>query len=281
MSATRSTSDSITPMTTGADGMGDEPMRTDVVTTSVGRVRYTVTGQGDPVVLLHGNGHSAHEWHAVMRALEGDARVYAWDMPGQGDSDPLPRHLSIEDYAGVLEEMLEELDLDGATVVGSSVGGCICASLGARASARVRALVFVETNFRTPAWWRDNWGMIEDLFAVPTQTFDDVASRYRDLDADHHDRHNKDRNKAGGRAMMSVMWAIREFDIEQAARSTTLPSVLLFGANGPTIGGREPFLAAMPHASSVTLDESGHFPMTDQPLETAAVVLDAVTSPRA
>ena len=134
-----------------------------------------------------------------------------------------------------------------------------------RGCGRVSGLVFVETNFRDPVWWEESWSFIESLFAVPTQTFEEVAPRYTTLTEEVWQRHNVDRNKAGGAAMFSVMWAIREFDIAAAVRAIELPSLLVFGTEGPTIGAQSEFEAAIPHAETAVLTSSGHFPMTDEP----------------
>lgn len=47
-------------------------------------------GQGDPVVLLHGNPTSSYLWRNVVPELTGCGRVIAPDLIGQGDSDKLP-----------------------------------------------------------------------------------------------------------------------------------------------------------------------------------------------
>ena len=47
-------------------------------------------GQGDPIVLLHGNPTSSYLWRDVMPPLTGMGRVIAPDLIGHGDSDKLP-----------------------------------------------------------------------------------------------------------------------------------------------------------------------------------------------
>src|SRR5262245_21733353 len=105
--------------------------------TSVGRIHYQRAGSGPVLLQMHGNGQSAWSWEDVMPALAASFDVVAWDMPGQGDSEPLPRHLTIDDYADCAVGVLDAIDVDRATVAGSSIGGQICASLGARHADRV------------------------------------------------------------------------------------------------------------------------------------------------
>ena len=237
------------------------------VTTSVGKVHYVRDGSGEPLVLLHGNGQSVWSWEEVLPDLAQSFDTIAWDMPGQGDSEVLTRHLTIDDYADVVVELLDGLGLQQANVAGSSVGGQICASLGARHADRLIRLLFVESNYRPESWWRDNWVNIERRFAVPTQSMEELKERFRAPDEHLLERWNFDRNKAGGRTMMSAMWAIREFDMAGALQQVTTPSLLLFGAKGPAIGGKAEFTASLPEAAIVVLAESGHFPPNDEPAE--------------
>jgi haloalkane dehalogenase len=54
------------------------------------RLAYVDEGQGDPIVLLHGNPTSSYLWRNVIPELVGSGRVIVPDLIGQGDSDKLP-----------------------------------------------------------------------------------------------------------------------------------------------------------------------------------------------
>ena len=51
---------------------------------------YVEVGQGDPIVLLHGNPTSSYLWRNVIPHLEALGRCIAPDLIGMGDSDKLP-----------------------------------------------------------------------------------------------------------------------------------------------------------------------------------------------
>jgi haloalkane dehalogenase len=53
-------------------------------------IAYVEVGEGDPIVLLHGNPTSSYLWRNVIPELAGKGRVIAPDLIGQGDSDKLP-----------------------------------------------------------------------------------------------------------------------------------------------------------------------------------------------
>src|SRR5437867_10294985 len=51
---------------------------------------YVEVGQGDPIVLLHGNPTSSYLWRNVLPHLQALGRCIAPDLIGMGDSDKLP-----------------------------------------------------------------------------------------------------------------------------------------------------------------------------------------------
>jgi len=54
------------------------------------RIAYVDVGDGDPIVLLHGNPTSSYLWRNVIPELAGCGRILAPDLIGQGDSEKLP-----------------------------------------------------------------------------------------------------------------------------------------------------------------------------------------------
>ncbi|MGF6882670.1 pimeloyl-ACP methyl ester carboxylesterase [Nocardia sp. GAS34] len=117
------------------------------VTTRAGRIHVAERGDGPPVVLLHATGHDHHDFDPVIDRLAEGFRVFAVDWPGHGESDPLPRGMSASAvlFADVLEEVVEGLGIEAATVIGNSVGGYAAARLAAAHPERVSRLVLVNT----------------------------------------------------------------------------------------------------------------------------------------
>ncbi|MBT6077528.1 MAG: alpha/beta fold hydrolase, partial [Oceanospirillaceae bacterium] len=53
-------------------------------------IAYVEVGEGDPIVLLHGNPTSSYLWRNVIPHLETLGRVIVPDLIGHGDSEKLP-----------------------------------------------------------------------------------------------------------------------------------------------------------------------------------------------
>ena len=63
------------------------------------KIAYVEAGEGDPIVLVHGNPTSSYLWRNVIPELTGKGRVIAPDLIGQGDSDKLPASEGPERYS--------------------------------------------------------------------------------------------------------------------------------------------------------------------------------------
>lgn len=238
-----------------------------------GRQHYKDAGSGEPLILIHTNGASSWQYAEILPLLLPRMRVIAWDMPGHGDSDAILRHYSVEDYADALAGFMDAVGLSSAHVSGCSIGGSICVAFAGRYPQRTRSTAIVETPFRTEAEWAANWAHVEGNFGLPTQTAQQMGERVARVDDARLARWNIDRNKAGARTMVDVMWAIRRFDVATAAQTIQRPALILYGRRGPTIAGQERFKAAAPQIPIEVLEGSGHFPMLDEPAAFAEVLL--------
>lgn len=115
---------------------------------------YSVTGEGDPtVVLLHGAFGAKEYWRPQMAALSGAGyRVLAWDAPGYGLS-PLPRPYSVEIAAAALGRLLAVAGGSRNVLLGHSFGGMIAQRAYDLFPDRVSGLVLSATSaaFGRPA----------------------------------------------------------------------------------------------------------------------------------
>ena len=89
-------------------------------------IRYTVQGQGDPVVLLHGFGASLGHWrHNIPVLAAAGYRVYALDLLGFGGSDKPELSYSLELWEEMLADFWRELIQAPAVWVGNSIGALL------------------------------------------------------------------------------------------------------------------------------------------------------------
>jgi pimeloyl-ACP methyl ester carboxylesterase len=87
------------------------------------RVAYRDAGTGEALLLIHGMAGSSATWREVIPALSKKYRVVAPDLLGHGESSKPRGDYSLGAFAASLRDLLDELGISRATVVGQSLGG--------------------------------------------------------------------------------------------------------------------------------------------------------------
>ncbi|MGB9248423.1 MAG: alpha/beta fold hydrolase [Mycobacterium sp.] len=87
------------------------------------RIAYRDAGAGEALLLIHGMAGSSATWRAVIPELAKRYRVVAPDLLGHGESDKPRGDYSLGAFAAWLRDLLDELGISRATVIGQSLGG--------------------------------------------------------------------------------------------------------------------------------------------------------------
>ncbi|HEX4724413.1 MAG TPA: alpha/beta hydrolase [Pseudonocardiaceae bacterium] len=231
------------------------------------QVTVTDRGAGRPVLLLHGGaGPDSVSGFADLLAGRLPLHVMTPVHPGFGGT-PRPAGLdSVRALADVYRRLLDELDLTGVTVIGSSIGGWIAAELALCAEKRVERLVLMDA-----AGLVSTANPIADFFSLTLDQVVDLS--YADPDAHRIDPGNwTDAQKAiagGNRAALEVYGGRSMGDPSLTARlaGITAPTLVVWGAADRMMTpdyGRE-YAAAIPGAIFHILPNAGHLPQIETP----------------
>jgi haloalkane dehalogenase len=122
------------------------------------RLAYLDEGEGDPVLLLHGEPTWSYLYRKVLPPVAEVARVVAPDYLGFGRSDKPtdPDWYSYDRHAASIRSLVEALDLRRLTIVVQDWGGPIGMRIAAEAPDRVDRLVVLNTAIgagRMPEVW--------------------------------------------------------------------------------------------------------------------------------
>ena len=112
---------------------------------------YLATGQGHPVVLIHGVGLNKEMWGGQIVGLSPHYRVIAYDMLGHGASPRPDPDTGLPGYAEQLRELLEHLGLPSATVIGFSMGGLVARAFALHFPEHLSGMVILNSVFNRTA----------------------------------------------------------------------------------------------------------------------------------
>ena len=147
-------------------------MQTDLKMAQVGayQLRYVDVGEGKPVVLIHGLAGDYTAWTAQIALLRQTHRVIAFDNRGAGHSTQVDEPVSTRDLALDTLGLMDHCGIEGAHVVGRSMGGAVAQHMALLAPQRVLSLTLcasfaqldplgrrVLLNMREALEWRMSW----------------------------------------------------------------------------------------------------------------------------
>jgi len=110
------------------------------------RLRYTLCGQGEPVLLVMGLAMSGRGWRKQVEDLADDFTVCAYDNRGVGASSSPPGIYTTRALARDAFGLMDHLGWDRAHIVGISMGGMIAQHMGLMSPDRVRSLALISTH---------------------------------------------------------------------------------------------------------------------------------------
>lgn len=109
------------------------------------RVHVRITGEGPPLVLLHGFMASFYSFRRIVPGLAEHFRVISIDLNGFGltERPASPEAYRIGDQADLVARVLAEIDAVPATILGHSYGAAVASVTALRHPEAVRGLILV------------------------------------------------------------------------------------------------------------------------------------------
>lgn len=110
----------------------------------IGRIRYTErSGEGIPVILIHGFGGDLDNWLFNIDAISENAPVYALDLPGHGQSVKMVKNPGLNTMVSAVVQFMNYLKINKAHLVGHSMGGLVSGQTGIENPDRVASLTLI------------------------------------------------------------------------------------------------------------------------------------------
>ncbi|MDO6443539.1 alpha/beta fold hydrolase [Marinobacter sp. 2_MG-2023] len=107
------------------------------------KLNHRITGEGSPVILLHGVFGSLENLGGIARKLHGEWQVHALDERNHGSSP----HTDTMDYPSMAEDVIAYMDeqgIDKACLLGHSMGGKVAMQVALQAPERVEKLIVAD-----------------------------------------------------------------------------------------------------------------------------------------
>jgi pimeloyl-ACP methyl ester carboxylesterase len=258
---------------------------------------YERAGAGEPLVLLHALGLSRRTWDPVVPALSEHFKVIAVDLPGFGDSEPLPADIEPNPaaLAAAVARLLDELGIANPHLVGNSLGGWVALELASMRPAASVTLLSPAGLWRTDtprycraSLWASRW--LAQHAAVPlSHLVDHRLGRALILGQSHGRPFALTPDAA--RAAVRSMGTSPGFDSILKATATRrflattpidAPMTVAFGSRDLLLLRHQSrHLDQLPPSTQLeTLPGCGHVPIADDPAAVAALIMKSASAVR-
>ena len=239
-------------------------------------VHYEALGRGRPIIFLHGWVGSWRYWINAMQVASTSFRAYALDLYGFGDTSRDPQQYTLEKQAEMLNRFLEEMGIGKVAIVGHDLGALVGFSYLKRWHTSVDRMMVINCPLEYDA-------LNTRLRTAPASELAEwLTSRSTEAMAALSDA-----SKVDPLAVSTSMSGLQSDNLFTMVRNLGVPCLFVYGSNDPalTLPSQEKVDALPLHMHQVNLENSGHFPMLDNPpqfnrLLTDFLALDSGVSPR-
>ncbi len=279
----------------GRDWLGIPDLPVDVLKARYGQgartlevmgapVRVKESGEGEPLLLLHGFASSADTWDGWRARLGGQYRVIAIDLPPFAITGPLPGQIMrAQTLQAFMDMLVRQLGLTRFSLAGSSLGGYVAWNYARRHPEKVDKLVLIDSAAYPHKPPFAVWAMrmpvmrdlsahftprpivaasIRDVYGHPERVTDALIRRYQDL-----------LRREGSRPAVTELMSSLRFD-GLGVKEVRVPTLILWGAKDRWIPPADAtlFHRDIPGSRVILYSDLGHVPMEEDPARTAADV---------
>lgn len=235
---------------------------------------YIDKGEGKTLLFLHGFCGSSLYWENIIPKLSENYRVIVPDLPGHGDSVFFTDIHSIEDFAELIKNFLEELKIDKVTMFGHSLGGYITLAFAEKFHERLNGFSLVHsTAFPDSAEVKQGRerniekvgqegikalidGLVPKLFSPDhvTKEYVETAKKIGYSTSPH--------------GAISTLQAMKDRpDRNYVINETSLPVLLAAGENDQIIPSDKTFSVNKENVKHSLIKNSGHMSMYENPVD--------------
>lgn len=253
-------------------------------------IAYTDEGQGSTtIIFIHGLGSYSQAWIKNVEALKSEYRCISIDLPGYGKSSKQPHSGQMTFYAGIVNELVKELNLGKVVLAGHSMGGQISITTSLIYPDIVKGLVLVApAGFERfhkgqKQWFRDVM-TVDGVRLTTTEAIQNNLSSnfYRlptDADfmvTDRISMRSADDFLAYCYAVVQSVSGMVDEPVIDYLQDISVPTLILFGENdnlipnrflnpGPTVDIAKYGASKIKDSKLVMVSKCGHFMMFEKP----------------
>ncbi len=254
---------------------------TDIINIDGLDIAYEVSGQGSPLILMHGWGCDHTTVASVAATASATHTVYSLDLPGFGQSTEPREPWTPERYATMLRKFVDRLGIKRPSLAGHSYGGRVAIVYSSQHPDEVDKLILIDAAGVKP---RRSLSYYIKVYSFKAWKRILRLTLGKKRAEERIERERARRGSADYRAASPVMRATMSLSVNDDLRrfmpSIKAPTLLMWGENDtatPLRDARE-MERLIPDTGLVVFPGAGHYSFLDSPGHFAAVLSSFLSS---
>jgi pimeloyl-ACP methyl ester carboxylesterase len=243
------------------------------------RLHYEQTGEGAPVILMHGWGCNTTTVASIARVAAQTHCVYNIDFPGFGKTNEPPAVWGVELYTQFIEKFAKALGLNKPTLIGHSFGGRVGILYASRNE--VDKLILVDAAGVKPTRKLSYYIKVYSF-----KTAKNVVKLFlpKDKATQIIDKMRAGKGSADYAAasptMRAILSKVVNEDLKHVMPNIKAPTLLIWGENDTAtpLKDAQKMEKLIPDAGLVSFPGCGHYSFLDNPMQFAAVLTSFLKS---
>jgi pimeloyl-ACP methyl ester carboxylesterase len=234
---------------------------------------YSVSGEGSPLILMHGWGCNSSTVASIAAVASESHRVYNIDFPGFGGSEEPADVWGVEEYTRAVEEFASKLGIENPVLAGHSFGGRVGILFASRN--RVSKLILIDAAGvkprRKPGYYAKVWSF-KAMKMIYRLVLGQEKAALR-IERERARRGSADYASASPK-MRSILSKVVNEDLKAVMPAIKAPTLLVWGENDTAtpLGDAKTMERLIPDAGLVAFAGCGHYSFLDNPSGFAAVL---------
>jgi len=235
------------------------------------KINYRRTGEGTPIILMHGWGCDSTTLGLFERVASEHNEVFNIDLPGFGKSEEPDGPWNVEEYVQMLEEFVAALGINNPVILGHSFGGRVAILYASRNP--VKKLVLVDAAGVKPRRSLKYYLKVYS-FKLAKRIYPALVGREKANEIIGQMRSRRgsyDYNNCSP-TMRRVMVNVVNTDLRRYMPLISAPTLLIWGENDTATPIRDARIMEklIPNTGLVSFPGAGHFSFVDNPYQSAA-----------
>lgn len=244
----------------------------------------TESGEGTPLILLHGWGLHSGVWQSILPELDKLFHCYAVDMLGHGESQAINNEsFGLNTMRSALHTLINSIESDNIILVGWSLGGLVAMDYLNHFPTKIKKLILITANacFCKQSDWSHGLdaAVLDDFAQQLEQDYKKTVDKFMALQmfgADDYKHALKvlknsiaSRPAPSMQALRSGLELLKTTDLREKLHALSQPTLMVSGEHDRLMPyqAAEAMQVLFSHAKSTMIKGAGHAPFISHPHE--------------